>query len=271
VPSKRMADMEQKTSGELQEHMLWTYYGLRVGLAAIGFALPVVVLVVGGLLHNKWFEPSISQYYHTPAAVAFFTTRDLFVGALFAAGGCLYLYKGFSNKENVALNLAAVFAAFVALLPTARPTDERTVISVLHASSAVSFFLCIAYVSLFRSRDTLALLAPDRRPRYARLYLVSGVAMVVSPVAAVLVSFTLESVARSGTTIFWVEAFGVWTFSAYWTIKTLEMRESAAEKRGLDAELERAAVPVVDVDAVASGKPVATATMAVERIVPAAR
>lgn len=27
---------ELKSSGELQEHMLWTYYGLRVGLAAIG-------------------------------------------------------------------------------------------------------------------------------------------------------------------------------------------------------------------------------------------
>jgi hypothetical protein len=41
--------------------MLWTYYGLRGGLAVIGFALRLVVVFAGGVLHHVWLEPSISQ------------------------------------------------------------------------------------------------------------------------------------------------------------------------------------------------------------------
>ena len=61
---------EPKTSGELQEHMLWTYDGLRVGLAVIGIALPILVLVAGAVLHGVWLEPSISAYYHTETKAA---------------------------------------------------------------------------------------------------------------------------------------------------------------------------------------------------------
>jgi hypothetical protein len=43
--------------------------------------------------------------------------RDWFVGALFAIAACLYLYKGFTPKENRLLNLAAVFAVGVAIFP----------------------------------------------------------------------------------------------------------------------------------------------------------
>lgn len=103
--------------------------------------------------------------------ISFFTTRDLFVGGLFAAGACLYLYKGFSTKENVALNLAGVFALFVTLLPTAATSADGGLVSKLHGTSAVLFFLCIAYVSLFRSRDTFRLLSPAKRRRYASAYL----------------------------------------------------------------------------------------------------
>jgi hypothetical protein len=230
--------VESKSPDELQEHMLWSYYGLRVGLAAIGIALPLVVLFAGQVLHHVWLEPSLSDYYHTENRVGFFTTRDLFVGGLFAAAACLYLYKGFSNKENLALNLAGIFAVFVAVLPSAGKSGVG-VVSTLHNTSAVLFFLSIAYVSLFRSRDTLELLKPAQRARYARWYFWTGVAMIVSPAAAVVLSFALEATSGSRTVIFWVETFGVWTFAAYWIVKTLEMRKSEAEKLGLDAELKR--------------------------------
>jgi hypothetical protein len=36
----------------------------------------------------------------------------------------------------------------------------------------------------------------------------------------------------------------VWAFAWYWFVKTKEMRESEAERRALDAELEREVVPV---------------------------
>jgi len=266
--------MDRKSTGELQEHMMGTYFGLRVGLAVIGIALPLVVLFAGGVLHHVWLEPSISQYYHTKGRLTFFTTRDLFVGGLFAAGACLYLYKGFSTRENVALNLAGVFALFVALLPTAATPGDKGVVSTLHKTSAVLFFLCIAYVSLFRSRDTLLLLPPEKRRRYAWGYVGTGLAMIASPLAAVALSFALEPISGYRTIIFWVEAFAVWAFAAYWMIKTFEMRETKAEKRALDAKLKREVVPAASPEADASrlgGVPSAAGPKSaeVEAVIPA--
>jgi hypothetical protein len=244
--------MDRKSTADLQEHMMGTYYGLRVGLAVIGIALPLVVLFAGGVLHHVWLEPSISRYYHTQGGISYFTTRDLFVGGLFAVGACLYLYKGFSTRENVALNLAGVFALFVALLPTAATPGDEGVVSTLHKTSAVLFFLCIAYVSLFRSRDTLLLLPPEKRRRYARGYLFTGLAMIASPLAAVALSFALEPASGIRTIIFWLETFAVWSFAAYWIIKTVEMRKTEAEKRALDAELKRETVSAAPPEADAS-------------------
>jgi hypothetical protein len=261
---------EPESSGELQEHMLWTYYGLRVGLAAIAIALPILVLTVGGVLHHVWLEPSISAYYHTKPKPLWFTTRDIFVGGLLAASACLYLYKGFSNKENVALNLAGLFAMFVALLPTAPAGEAAGLISRLHGTSAVLFFLCIAYVSLARSRDTLHLLPSAKRGHYTRLYKSTGVAMVVSPAVAVVLSIALEPTSRLRTFTFWVEALGVWSFAAYWIIKTREMRESSAERRALNAELKREVVPMDEEVPAGPERSVAAKPRRVERIVPAA-
>jgi hypothetical protein len=253
--------VDRKSAGELQEHMLGTYFGLRMGLATIGLALPIVVLLAGGFLCGFWMEASLSAYYHTPAvhtcSTATFTTRDLFVGGLFAAAACLYLYKGFSTKENVALNLAGVFAVLVALVPTG--------VSWLHAAAAVLFFLCIAYVSLFRSRDTLELLPEEKRPRYATLYRWIGLAMIAFPLAAVALSYTLEEWMR--TRVYVVETLAVWAFAAYWITKTAEMRETQAERLAADRELRREVVPAAEAgEARSGGAPPRSG--AVEKIVP---
>src|SRR5215213_1970839 len=129
--------MGRKSADELQQHMLGTYGSLRVGLAVIAISLPIVVVLSGKVLHHVWIEPSLSAYYHVPSVTSFLTTRDLFVGGLFAAAACLYLYKGFSDKENVALNLAGIFAALVAVLPTAAPKSASDIVATLHRTSAV--------------------------------------------------------------------------------------------------------------------------------------
>lgn len=249
--------MERKSSEELQEHMVWTYYGLRVGLSAIGIALPVALVVAGRLLHGISWQDSISAYYHTPyqalSRFGAFATRDIFVGGLLAIGACLYLYKGFSDKENRALNLAGVCAVFVAMLPPTVPGGTATVVNRVHATFAVSFFLCIAYVSLFRSSDTLHLLQPEAQRTYQRRYRLAGLALLASPVGALGLSL-LDSASPFRTLIFWLEALAVWAFAAYWIIKTGEMRLSHAEKRSLDGELERQIV--------------STGTASTERVVP---
>ena len=241
--------MERKSNSELQEHMLWSYYGLRVGLVVIAFSLPIVLYLAGNLLHEMPLQSSLSAYYYTPVPVKFLTTRDLFVGGLFGAAACLYLYKGFSNKENIALNLAGIFVVLVALLPTADRPENDGLVSKIHGVCAVLFFGGIIYVSLFRSRDTLHLLPPKRREVYERRYLWTSLALIVLPLTAVILSYWLRPNWQASSVTFWAESLAVGSFGAYWLVKTLEMRESAAEKRVLDAELERTVVPLETLEA----------------------
>lgn len=266
--------MDRKSATELQEHMMGTYYSLRVGLATIGIALPLLVLAAGHILHEVSLQGSISAYYHGETQVRFLTTRDLFVGVLLAIAACLYFYKGFSTRENVALNLAGLFALVVALLPTNLPGTDPDTVAKVHKTCAVLFFFCIAYVSIWRARDTLYLLPESKRPQYRRWYVFTGIAMIVSPLAAIW----LNAMLASDTRIFWVETLGVWAFAAYWIVKTREMRESHAERRALDGELERDVVPAATSGpgggAAVSGalgrilRGVAPASDAVEQIVP---
>ena len=229
--------MEKKSAGELQEHMLWTYYGLRVGLSVIGASLPVLVML-SGFVHGEGLRGSLSDYYNVPAN-GFLTSRDIFVGLLLAVAACLYLYKGFSDKENVALNFAGVFVVIVAFFPT----GAEGPVTYLHRTAAVCFFACIAYVCLFRAKDTLDLLPEAKRPKYARLYKIEGAAMIASPVFAMATSLYLGLGTGQSTLVLWLETFGVAAFVAYWATKTFEMRESDAEKRALNAKLKRVAAP----------------------------
>src|SRR5688500_19294316 len=101
----------QERAAELRKHIAGTYFSLRMGIAAIGILLPII-LIIAGAKSPEGLRGSISDYYHEPV-------RDVFVGALISVGVALYLYKGFSTTENVALNLAGAFITGVALFPTA--------------------------------------------------------------------------------------------------------------------------------------------------------
>jgi hypothetical protein len=96
--------------------------------------------------------------------------------------------------------------------------------------------------------------------------------MIVSPVVAVGLSWALEPASRFRTLIFCVETLGVWTFGAYWLIKTCEMRQTKAERRALGAELQRELVPVTPPQGVFSSilRKLSSESGEVERVVEAA-
>jgi hypothetical protein len=222
---------------ELRKHVEATYFSLRIGMAVIAFAFPV--LLAGGAWIG-WHVPlqdSMSAYYYAGNGAV----RDWFVGVLVAIGAFLYLYKGFSPAENYALNLAGIFAVGIAVVPmqwACRPACSPVSV---HGVCAVLFFLCIAYVCLFRASDTLALLSDPRKIRhYHRTYRTLGVVMVASPLAAFVVSGLLG---RSSSAVFFIEAFAVWSFAAYWLAKSLEMRATSAERLALEGRAARLRVP----------------------------
>ncbi|HLL47623.1 MAG TPA: hypothetical protein VK399_12985 [Longimicrobiaceae bacterium] len=227
----------QQSRESLHDHVFGTYITLRRGMAIMAAAFPLLLWIVGWLAHGIDLQSSMSAYYFaapTPDSDAF-PMRTWFVGLLFAIGGFLYLYKGFTDTENVALNLAGVFALMVAVFPmdrdgaagAARPLASQLSI---HGTAAVLLFVCLAFVAIWCADKTLRLLPPKHKgkePGFRRAYRVIGLAMVAAPVAAFII--TLVSGDRTRY-IFWVEAFGIWAFSAYWFVKSREMSLSRAEE-----------------------------------------
>ena len=212
---------------KLREHILKTYSLLRIGMALIGIFFPLVLWWVG-LFRGVKLQGSISAYYHT-------SMGDVFVGSLCAIGVFLYFYKGVTTKENIALNFAGVFAVLVALLPTSAPPDlkcETFTAPYWHCTSAILFFIAIAYVCWFCAEDTLEYVKTQPRQNlYKRLYKLLAIGMIFLPL---LSAFLLYLLNETNSIVYFVELFGVWVFSAYWILKTLEIRETQIDKKSFE-------------------------------------
>lgn len=183
------------------------------------------------LLEGSSLQSSMSAYYYTGM-------RDVFVGSLFAVGVALYLYRGFSSAENVVLSVAGVLAVCVALFPT-QGGGERDFVHDVHAVAAILFFGCLAYVSVFRAGDTLSLVRDTRRAdALRRAYRGLGVAMLASPLVALAAERVLRPPGGEPSVVFFVEVFGVWAFSAYWLVKSWEIRQTSADRAASQGILE---------------------------------
>ena len=213
------------------DHIFESYFNLRTGIAALAILFPLV-LWLGGKLIGIELRESMSAYY---LEIDGKTMRDWFVGILWAIGVFLILYKGWERKqggglnENWALNLAGLCAIGVAMFPTTlavTPEEKREI--TLHGTLAFSLFLFMAYVCIFRARDTLGELNNEKlRKRFKRIYVVLGVAMVFTPFTAWCFAVVLHGLEKH---TFYVEWFGVWVFAFYWLVKSSELSISGLEQ-----------------------------------------
>lgn len=242
----------QQEPERLQKNILSTYLTLRIGIAVVGIALPLILWIAGNWYAHLPLQSQISAYYHAVGTNGH-SLRDWFVGSLFAIGMFLFLYKGFSPLEDRLLNAGGALAVLVALVPMCWPAcDVRNCspASVFcntwgwspHFPFAVGFFVCIAAVCLFCAHDTLPLIkdaglenADQLIQRYKVTYRVIAVLMLTSIPAAYLVNRFLNS----PTTVFWVEVAGVWSFGAYWLVKSNELKRTAAEAKAASGSLTR--------------------------------
>jgi len=257
-----------------QKNILSTYLTLRTGIAVVGVALPRVVSVAGYLYAHLCLQHSISAYYQAVGPTGH-SMRDWFVGSLFVVGMFLYLYKGFSRLEDYLLNIGGVSAVLVALVPmywqscnlatcgvAATPCKGPAVTA--HGIFSYGVFLCMAAVCLFCAHDTLPLIkdagfenADKLIQRYKWTYRVIAVLMLTSIAAAYL----LNTLANNPSTVFWVEAAGVWSFGAYWLVKSNELKKTAAEEKAAKGRLTRHDGKLRDID-VLNQKPAANSSHA---------
>jgi hypothetical protein len=223
---------------ELQEHILSTYNRLRLGMGWIAFATPIAI-VVWGLIFGVSWQDSISAYYFAPHAdervYSIYPARVLFVGVLFALGSFLFLYKGFSSREDIALNLAGLFALGVALCPMYAQAGYIPFSNVLHFTFAVLLFICMAYAAIFCHEETLRWVKDaNRRARYKVAYHVIGWFMGLFPLVGLILAVFFGAVQRH---LYWIEFAGIWAFAAYWFTKSWELKESEMEMEALTGRL----------------------------------
>ncbi len=133
----------------------WRY--LRLAMVALVVGLGVSILYERAKVDADCFQTSISAYYYTPV-------HGFFVGVLVSVGVCLFCLKGNTDREDVLLNLAGMFAVVVALVPTQSTGSCASVLGVhdrdVYVANNVFALLAVGLLGLL----ILAYLATKNRP-----------------------------------------------------------------------------------------------------------
>ncbi|MGQ0562726.1 MAG: DUF998 domain-containing protein [Gemmatimonadota bacterium] len=198
------------------DSLVRSYLTLRKAIGVIGTALPFV-LAFGGMLvlQRPGIESSISGYYHT-------AMRDVFVGSLCAIGVFLWSYRGYDERDNIAGNLACIFALGVALFPTTppAPTAADKLAGVLHYSSAAAFFLTLAYFCLVLFRQTNKPNPARKKVQRNQVYALCGNLILTCIGLIVVVKLVPDSwPIHTYDPVFWLEAAAVVAFGISWLTK----------------------------------------------------
>ncbi len=197
--------------------LVLSYLGLRKAVGIIGTALPFVLAIGKMLLEGPGIQSSISSYYHT-------AMRDVFVGSLCAIAVFLMSYRGYERKDDIAGDLACIFAIGAALFPTTpdvNPTSTDKFIGGLHLLFAALFFLTIAYFSLALFRKTDPTKPATRRKLQRNLvYTVCGYTILACLALIVLVALLPgEAPVKKLDPVFWLESAAVVAFGVSWLTK----------------------------------------------------
>ncbi|WP_376087241.1 DUF998 domain-containing protein [Roseomonas sp. CCTCC AB2023176] len=207
-----------------------SYYSLRWGLAILAVLFPVLLVLQGGGLAHA--QASLSAYYHYsathPTHYGAGTARDIFVGVLFAIGAFLVLYRGYSIREDWAMNVAGVAAIIIALCPMDWPVNgsaeaARTRTATWHFGAAAVFFLTLGVTCAFFSQASLKVLknAQGRRV-YTAIYAVLGMLFALVP-GAIFAVYLLSGRPNDSTWVFWFEVAGILIFVTFWAVKSTEI------------------------------------------------
>jgi hypothetical protein len=218
---------------DLRQQITSTYRALRLGLAALALAYPVVLVAGAWFYAHLPLARSLSEYYHifhlTQLEYGKGLMRDAFVGLLFAQAALLYAYKGYTRMEDTALNLAAAMAVGIAIFPMAWPDPQGGFSLSAHGICAGLFFVSIAYVCIWRAQDTLPLIKDDKqRKTYLYIYRLLGLSMLLLPLVVMLM-FSFSTYNNSA--IFWIEFASIYTFAAYWLVKSHEASVSQLDQK----------------------------------------
>jgi len=197
--------------------LVLSYLGLRKAIGIIGISLPFVLAFGKMIFESPGIQSSISAYYYTDM-------RDVFVGSLCAIAVFMMSYKGYDRRDDLAGNLACVFAIGVALFPATPEGNvalQAPLIGSIHIICAFSFFLTLAYFSLVLFRKTDPNRKPSRRKlQRNKIYTVCGYTILASiAMIAILALLPHEAPIKKLEPYFWLESLAVVAFGISWLTK----------------------------------------------------
>jgi hypothetical protein len=212
------------TQDTSNQNLVISYLSLRKCVGILGIALPVVLVIGMSFVKScHTIQPSISDYYYTPMG-------NFLVGSLCAVGLFLFSYKGYERKDLVAGKLASVFAVCVAFFPTGGPDansacnflhrNSDSWMSTVHDISAASFFLTLAYFSLF----LFTIKSPNPTPRKLmrnKIYKLCGYTILLC-ILLLFLYFKVDSVKdalKDYQPVFVLETVALWAFGFSWLTK----------------------------------------------------
>ncbi|NQT63952.1 MAG: DUF998 domain-containing protein [Candidatus Marinimicrobia bacterium] len=194
------------------EWLAVSFLTLRRVIGLMGLLFPVVLAVGCVLLDSKCsgLEPSISAYYGT-------IMRNVFVGVLFTIGWFLFSYKGYENADDIAGDLACLFALGVALFPI---TNKQDWVQNMHLFFAASLFITLAYFSLVLFTKSDGSPTPRKKTRN-QIYKTCGWVMLSCIVLILVTKTLLKDIAwiKNLNPTFWLETFTLWAFGVSWMTK----------------------------------------------------
>lgn len=206
-----------------------SHYALRRNLGILGLSLPLILFLGNWILFDtSRVQPSISHYYYTGMTV-------YFTGVLWAFGMFLYAYKGFKLEDdeyvsdNLATNLAGIFAIGTALFPTeiceqgcgqiqdTMNGHANEIIGFVHFSCAGLFLIIMGWISIFRFTKT----KPDKMyKRHKRLtYIIAGYT-VWGCILFLLIDMFILPEPLHWTDVFIAETIALIAFGTSWLVKS---------------------------------------------------
>jgi hypothetical protein len=188
---------------------LVSYATLRRVVGLLGVALPIVVAIVGFVVHHQWwwFEPTISNYYEIDSA------RNAFVGILFTIAWFLFTYRGFDWRDRATGIFACIFALGVAVVPCTIPAIAK-----YHYLAAAGLFTSLTVFALL-FRQSRGLMTPEKRTRNA-IYLACAIVMMICIASLGVFGESLDGTLWAGIPAFYaLETLALWAFGVSWFIK----------------------------------------------------
>ncbi|MFG6094819.1 hypothetical protein SPB21_06195 [Leptothoe sp. ISB3NOV94-8A] len=240
----------------LDTHILRSYSVLRWCMSVFGFILPLL-LVIGGLRSWWWLaaplpvQNSLSAYYHAGSSCTALegVYRDLFVGILAAIAACCVIYSGFGKLENWLLNIAGICLAGVAFFPTDWP-EPQVLASCkdtpgfvdyvpsellglpmsIHFIAAIAFFIAIMVVNIYTAMDTVKIIEDEKKRAFWKaIFSVARFLMPISIGLVLLLRLATGTSIIGDRLVLWIEWAGIWAFSLYWLLKSIEILGSKVD------------------------------------------